>query len=70
MWISKIQYCVRTLILPKESLKFQFNVNNGQIFSAKDWDESMDYDKFELKGGKLLLDDEDLGETLSFVRKS
>lgn len=24
MWISKIQYCVRTLILPKESLKFQF----------------------------------------------
>ena len=47
-----------------------YYVNNGQIFSAKDWDESMDYDKFELKGGKLLLDDEDLGETLSFVRKS
>ena len=45
-----------------------YYVNNGQIFTAADWDESMDYDKYEIKGGKLLLDDKDLGEIVTFTR--
>ena len=43
-----------------------YYVDEGYLFVADDWDSAMDKDAFELINGNLMLDDNELGQTLEF----
>lgn len=45
-----------------------YYVDNGKIYAAEDWDEEMDPEDYEMKNGKLLLDDSDLGQIIEFSK--
>lgn len=50
------------------TVKAVYYVEDGQIYAAEAWDEEMDPDGYEMKDGKLMLDDSDLGQILEFSK--
>ena len=51
-------------------VKMVYYVDDGKIYVAEDWDEKMDPDNYEMKDGKLMLDDKDLGQIVAFTKVS
>ena len=47
-----------------------YYVEDGKIYVAENWNRPMEFDGYEMKDGKLLLDDKDLGQIVEFTRVS
>lgn len=45
-----------------------YYVDEGKIYAAVEWDDEMEPEDYEIKDGKMLFSDRDLGETLTFTK--
>ena len=66
------EYCTKTA---KDSIKnmsstvrMVYYVEDNKIYAADDWDEEFDPENYEMKDGKLLLDDTDMKMTIEFTK--
>ena len=50
------------------TVKMVYYVEDGKIYAADNWNDEMDPENYEIKDGKLLLDDSDLKQTIEFTK--
>ena len=50
------------------SVKMVYYAESGKIYAANNWNEEMEPENYEIKNGKLFLDDNDLKQTIEFTK--